>query len=283
MRLCLMGILVAVVGCTDNGKRNDTAVTNVDCCVRESIELTEHRIERVMRWVKPEQVYRDAICESNLVEVANRFITNTIPRINCVSPLFVKFEKSRRDKPVKDYGQLLDLRGNKDGQYVIEALVIGKQDVLLDNRLYFIFNQDNVTTTWVRRLDNVLAGMGCSPQLHPIARCADNIGSYEIRWSGIAPIFIGEDGYGLEYFLRQVMSGNATLCWGSGKCGLYEGKHVYETDRFIKWFNTFRDSLIPLKVIFATHDTYVFSIAKHHESEGVSLPKSICRAHERCP
>ena len=102
--------------------------------------------------------------------------------------------------------------------------------------------------------------MGCSPKLHSIARCADDIGVYEIRWSGLAPIFINEDAYGIEQFLKQTMTGNATLCWDSGKWGLYEGKHVYETERFVRWFDCFRDSLIPLKVIFAAHDTYIFSI-----------------------
>lgn len=260
MRFCMIGMLMVILRCSDNGSHSNVADIKVDSYVHASIELIEHRIERMMRWVNHEQVYRDVICESNLVEVSNSFLTNTIPRINCVIPLFVKFEKSKHDKPYKDYGGLRDLRENKDGQYVIEALVIGKREDLLDNRLYFIFNQGNVTTTWVRRFDNILAGMGCSPQVHLVAGCAEGIGVFEIRWSAIAPIFIGEEKYGIEYFLQQIMSGSTTLCWGSGKWGLYEGKHVYETDRFVKWFNTFRDSLILLKVIFATHDTYILSI-----------------------
>lgn len=261
MRICMIGILMAVMGCTDNVAHHDVAVTNVNSCVREAIELTEHSIERIMRWVKPEEAYRNSVNESNLVEVANCFVSNTMPRINCVAPLFVKFEKSLRKKPFKeDYGGLRDLRENEDGQFEIEAFVIGKRDVLLDNRFYFIFNQGDVTTAWVRRFDNIRAGMGCSPKLRSIARCTDDIGAYEIRWSGLAPIFINEDAYGIEHFLKQAMSGNATLCWGSGKWGLYEGKHVYETERFVRWFDCFRDSLIPLNVIFAARDTYIFSI-----------------------
>lgn len=261
MRFCMIGILMVVIGCTDNGASVDDSITNVDACVRDAIRHNDIQIERIMRWVKAEDAYFSAVHESNLVDVVNRLVTNAMPRINCVAPLFVKFEKSLRKKPFnEDYGGLLDLRGNEDGQFVIEALVIGKRDVLLNNRLYFILNQDAATTIWVRRLDNILKGMGCSPKLHSIARCADDIDAYEIHWSGLAPIFINEDAYGIENFLKQAMAGNATLCWGSGKWGLYEGKHVYETERFVRWFDCFRDSLVPLKVIFAAHDTYVFSI-----------------------
>ena len=44
MRICMIGILMAVLGCTDNVVHHDVAVTNVDSCVLEAIELTEHRI-----------------------------------------------------------------------------------------------------------------------------------------------------------------------------------------------------------------------------------------------
>ena len=73
-------------------------------------------------------------------------------------------------------------------------------------------------------------------------------------------VFTDENGAFKPEILKQAMSGNATLCWGSGKWGLYEGKHVYETERFVRWFDCFRDSLIPLNVIFAARDTYIFSI-----------------------
>lgn len=94
---------------------------------------------------------------------------------------------------------MLDLRGNEDGQFEIEAIVIGRRDALLNNRLYFIFNHDATTTTWVRRLDNILGGMGSSPKVHSIARLRK---LYE--WLKQGPLTI----YGeLEYELCVCRSG----------------------------------------------------------------------------
>ena len=85
MRFCMIGILMLVIGCTDNDASIDASITNVDGCVRAAIRHNDIQIERIMRWVKAEDAYFSAVHGSNLVDVANRFVTNAIPWINCVA------------------------------------------------------------------------------------------------------------------------------------------------------------------------------------------------------
>lgn len=257
---CVVCALMCAAGCTDNDTGKAAVSADLNGCVRSAIDLANLWMERVTRWVRPEQVHRFAFRESDLVDTAARFATNTLPTINCVSPLFVKFERSMRVKSRVDDGRLIDLRGNADGRFAIEALAFGSRTEMTGNRLYFILNNGNVSTAWVRRFDNLLEGMGCYPQVQCIDGDPAAMGLFEIRWSGIAPIFIGEDGYDLECFLRLVTSGDARLYWGSGRFGLHEGKHVYEAERLARWIECFSDSIVPLRVVFAANDTYVFSV-----------------------
>ena len=248
-------LCIALIGCSGD----NTKVSDLDDCVHEAILRENYMIRRRMRWIRSDNAYHDDISFNALIDAVHFFSTNTALYRKCAVPLFVRFEKGNISKRNVGSGRLLDIRGNSDYPFRMEMSLLGEVDSLLDNRLYFIFPQTNTTVVWSRLVNAICADMYSIPRLEQ--QCTNGMGVYAIRRSFLAPVFLGDDAYSLEDFLKCAATREVQLYWHCGKWGLSEGKHVYEKQQLVSWLDYWKDALIPMKVIFSAYGTYIFSVA----------------------
>ena len=254
MRTLSLMVIVLVVGCT----KNEVEISD---CVRSAIATEDYWEERSLRWLNAPSTYRIEIDQSALDSVAHNFVTNIAKRFKCAVPLFIKFTKDCSLKENRSAGRLFDVRNNTDYPYCLEAILWGNESAVLCNRLYFCHKNEctNQVVVWSRRLDNIHAWYSPYPRVGK--RLMDDIGVVDIRRRGLSPLFLGDEEYGVERFLKRVIDGNATLYWWCGQWGgLCEGKHIYDSVMFEKWIENNRCFVIPMHVIFSAGNTFIFSV-----------------------
>lgn len=249
---CIALSFVLQFGCsgkTDNSETCVSVAMNIEQCWEYPFE----------RWANTNIVFRRRVDRSTLDDLLLFYCTNISLYSRCAVPFFLKFDCVKDNGAPNRKGALHDVRGDPEGNFCVEITIFGHEDALMDNRLYFLSEEGELVTLWSRRLDNIQRGMcgGACPRLE--AKYADGMGTYYIRWSRIAPMFLGDDTHRLEDYLKRVSSGKSKLYWHCGKIGLHEGKHVYERSELMKGID-YWDTIIPLQLIFSANGTYVFTV-----------------------
>ena len=256
---CLL-IVLTLLGC-GCGRENASEHGDLDKCVRAATESYEKRVKRIMRWVKPENVLRDEIDEKLLKQKAELLLgADASPCYKTSIPLYVRFQK-HKELNVEDGA---DRGRDIDKRFDLDATLFGLRDSLLDNRLYFVFHGTNHVVVWSRLVGNVSAKyMGLTSVLKANSKndSGEDISVFRVAWSALNPMFLGDELYGIDDFLKRLTKRDAALYWSLGKDGLYEGKHIYAADAFEAWHGSC-DTLMPLKMVFATSNTVMLSLGE---------------------
>lgn len=254
MRVFALMVLIFAVGCTKSE-------IDISDCIQSAIATENYWEKRSLYWLNCPSPYKSEIDQSGLDDVSHYFVTNISARFKCAVPLFVKFSKDCSLKENRSNGRLVDVRNNVDYQYCLELILLGNDSAVLSNRLYFCYKNEctNQVVVWSRRLDNIHAWYTPYPSIEK--QLKDDIGVFDITRRGLCPLFLGDDDYNVERFLKYVIDGKTTLYWWCGQwCGLCEGKHIYDSGVFEKWVESNRHFLVPMRVVFSVGDTFIFSI-----------------------
>ena len=255
-RVFILLVMLVAVGCE---KEEHNQISDIPPIVRSARTTEKYWEERLLRWVEPTSMHKDKVDNELLENLLSHFVTNTASYFKCSVPLFIKFAKDYSIRKDRSDGRFSDIRENPDYPYTIEALLFGNGDAILQNRLYFTFSSNEHVTVWSRRIDNLDSSISFRPRKEKTYR--DDMGVYSLNKEGLAPIFLGDENFCLDDFLNQVLSRQSRLYWWCGLwSGLSEGKHIYNRDEFEQWIAFSPHLVVPLKVVFAAHNTYVFSI-----------------------
>lgn len=253
MRMVFAITMFVAVGCSRNAP-------DVKDCMRSALASERHWEERSLRWLHSLPVHREEIDKASLEDMLCSFSTNGHRNFKCAVPLFVKFSKDRALVEDRSVGRLVDLRGNADYSYGLEMVLFGDECAVLSNRMYFCYREEGSgqVVVWSRRLDNVHAWSSPCPTAD--MRLSGDIGVFSVERRGLCPVFLGDEGYGIEQFLRKVLAGSAELYWWCGQwCGLCEGKHVYDATAFGRWVECNRDFIVPMRLVFSVGEAFIFS------------------------
>lgn len=254
MKVLTIIAMAIAVGCTQDA-------VDVSGCIKSALASEVYWEEMSLRWLTEPSVYRTAMDTPKLDAMAHNFVTNISMRFKCAVPLFIKFSKDRSLKEDRSADHLVDVRNNVDYPYCLEMILVGNAEALLSNRLYFCRKADNGEHIVVcaRRIDNIHAWYSPSPSLEK--RLVDDIGMFDVRRRGLCPVFLGDDEYDIEQFLRKFVDGGTALYWWCGQRGpVCEGKHIYDACAFEKWVERNKDFLVPMRIVFSVGDTFIFSI-----------------------
>lgn len=204
-------------------------------------------------------IHREQMSKSSLSNAVHLVLNGVQSFQRSAVPLVVKFERIKQESKCAE-DDMSKETGHDTSRFRIDAVLFGYGESLLSNRFYFLFAENDLMTLWSRKCDNLLAGMGRTP--YPILEneCTHNMGTYRVRWYDVAPIFFSNEKYKLDDFLNKAVHGEASLCWHCGNYGLHEGKHIYIQDRLSRWLDERRETVIPLKMIFAANGMYIFSV-----------------------
>ena len=230
-----------------------------------SVANIEKKWERgCLRWRKAKCRYRADVDTTAMIRAAHDFADTEWMHADSAVPLLLKFSRDRSIKAEKTHERLVDLRGNPDGQYCITALIFGTRAGIMSNSLCFCFPDAGRVAVWSRRFDRMDSWSRSSPFQLQAGRISDipfdDLGVFSASWSGLRPVFLGMDGFALEDFLRGVEERGLKLYWCQGKMGgVGEGMHLCDARAF-EDFILGTECIIPLELVFAADDTYIFSM-----------------------
>ena len=253
MRAYTLMVMIFAAGCAKNE-------VNISDCIRSAISSENFWEERSLRWLNCPSAYKIEIDQSELYDVSHYFVTNISIRFKCAIPLFVKFSKDLSLKQDRSADRLVDIRNNVDYPYCLDMILLGNESAVLCNCLYFCYEDEctNNVVVWSRRLDNIHAWASHYPTLDKWLM--KDIGLFNIARRGLCPVFLGDDAYDIEKFLKQSIVGRAKLYWWCGQKGLCEGKHIYDSDKFHKWLENMKCFVFPMRVVFSIENTFIFSV-----------------------
>lgn len=252
VRKSLLLVVLLALGCV---KDPEVCVSVADC-VQSTIEREKYWESRILRWIHPSDVFTNAVDRVRLERILMNFTTN----LHCCGavPMLVKFSKDATLCESRKEGAVVDVRGNPDYSFEMRVLLFGGDDDLLSNRLYFCFPDSQLTVIWSRTLESIHSFAKFNPRLEKLHR--EGFGLYSMTWRGLSPVFLGDDSFCLDDFLKRAVSGTADLYWDCGVWnGIPEGKGVYRREIFERWIDA-HDKRIPLEIVFSAHDTYIFAV-----------------------
>ncbi|MBR2837817.1 MAG: hypothetical protein IKE55_03455 [Kiritimatiellae bacterium] len=196
---------------------------------------------------------------STLIRAAHEFLECTSMHANCAVPLFVMFSKSKNCADAGTVGPVADVCGEHGGKFCLFAFVLGTRAGIMSNSLCFCSSETNRTLAAIRHFKFPRSHPGCS-----FSRIGSNLrnsptkdlGVYCNLVAGLDSFFAEEASFRLEEFLKEAVGRGVCLYWCLGEWGITENKNAHDFAGLAEE----SEYIIPLKLVFATDDTYIFSM-----------------------
>ena len=263
MKKLLMLVLASFIsGCSSKEQ------PKVKECIAKASCHQEYMRWRVEKWMNKDtpKIFRDVVDVKMLEDLVHSYITNISQRYECAIPLYMIFTHNMSLKPNEC---TKDIRGNPDSVFEYEAVVFGKQESILCNRLYFVFPQADNVILWSRRMDGIYAKYSSRPHLDFLYNT--EMGLSYIRKRSLAHVFLGNHDYCIGDFIEKLMNKKAYLYWECGTWkGFTEGMHILGKDTFREWDTKKSRKLkriIRMKVVFHSRNTTILSVSEEHDCE----------------